>query len=114
MRGSDIAPTIPEKAGPERDAVILDYVKKGHFILNWVPLTIAMSPFVARLYVSNDAFKLGDQSDNFRVTVSQRGQQMIADHLNAVLPTPKISDEIYKQAHARLAPVVLSQIHGTT
>jgi len=54
--------------------------------------------------VSNDVLKIGEPGDAIRVNCSHRLSQQIADQLGCIVPTAKLSDEIWKQADLKLEP----------
>src|SRR3990170_2841479 len=107
MRGSDFLASLSEKFTPQREQAILDAVRRGNYVLNWVPIVIDRPPYRATVWVSNDALRIGEPSDSVRVSVTAQTEQMIADELNATLPTALLSDEIYRQADLKLKPVTL-------
>lgn len=104
MRGDDILNSLPENPSPAREHQILDHVRAGNYVINWLPITIESGPRRATFWVSNDAIRLGDKESSFRPGMTQLTQQKIADELNAVLPTAKLSDEIYRQADLKIKP----------
>lgn len=89
----------PRQAGAERSERILAAVKAGRYEHSWCPLELSDGQGTLRLMVSCDALKV----DGVRVNVDARTQQLIADHIGAVLLTPKLADEIYARAK-KLAP----------
>jgi hypothetical protein len=107
--GHQLADLIPEEAGPDRDLAILDLVGQGHALLSWQPIHVVRGNVVATFYVTADAVRLGEPGDAIRFTVGSRGQQMLADELEAVLPTAQLADEIYRQAHIQIMPVTMTQ-----
>lgn len=103
MKGSAFAATLPERAGEQREQMILDAVRRRDIApIAWVPVTtqciVDGKQYSATFKVSRDALRIGDATDSFRVTVNHRTAQHIADHLGAVLPTALLSDAIWKQA----------------
>jgi len=104
VNGTEIRAYLGNKHSAEREAKILEMVRQGHYLLNWVPIHIDHGGRRAILYTSNDALRLGDTSNSFRPGMTQRTEQQIADELNAVLGTPKLSDETYRQAAIRPKP----------
>jgi hypothetical protein len=127
MKGSAILAGFPESGGEidpswpgrwKRDRMIYEHVRAGHFVpIVWRPLIIDRGPYRLVLYVSSDALRLGDESDSFRPEVTAYSAQRIADWLNAVVPTPQIVDEIWRQADVRLDPPITrgaSPLMGST
>lgn len=114
LPGSQIAQQLPDKLSPRREQQILDYVRRGNYVLNWVPITVQRGPLSATFWVSSDALRLGNHDDSFRVATSAYTEQRIADELNAVMPTAMLSDETYRQAHIKLLPRPLGTEGMTT
>ena len=109
MKGSVFYKTLPKKAGPRREQMLLDAVRRRNMPpIAWVPITTSMkSPggnvYTAKIMVSKDALRVGDADDSFRFSVNHRTAQHMADSLECVLPTPYLSDQIFKQAPIKLA-----------
>ena len=106
MKGTEIKAYLGNKLSNEREDKILELVRAGHYLLNFVPVYSNHRGRRAILYTSNDALRLGDETDSFRPGMTQRTQQRIADELNAVLGTPQLSDLAYAQAAVRPKPVL--------
>ncbi len=106
-KGSDFASSLPERLSDEREQRIVDAVRLGNYVVNWVPLPVTAGDLAATFWISNDALRIGTEADSFRPAVKAKTQQKIADELNAVMPTAKLSDDTYRQAHIRLKPVTL-------
>ena len=104
MRGSEILAELPENPSPQREALILDHVRAGNFVLHWLPVTVDSGNRRAMYWVTNDAIRLGDESDSFRPPITHHTQQKIADELNAVQPTALLSDAIHRQADLKVKP----------
>ncbi len=98
MNGTEVKQYLGPKSSAAREKKILELVRAGHYLIHWVPIHVDAGGRRATLYVSGDALRLGDKADSFRPGMTQSTQQQIADELNAVLVTPKLSDEIYRQA----------------
>lgn len=112
MKGSEIAQLLPPCSPmtpaclQKREAMILQLVRQGAYVLNWVPIVIDSPPYRATIYVMNDALMLGEAGDAFRIGVTAQLQQQIADELDAVLLTPKLVDDIQRQAQISIDPPV--------
>jgi hypothetical protein len=108
MKGSVFAKTLPKKAGPRREQMLLDAVRRRDIApIAWVPITTKIktaggNQYTATFKVSKDALRAGDANDSFRFSVNHRTAQHIADELECVLPTPYLSDQIWKQATVKL------------
>jgi len=93
------APNIPRV---ERESRILAAVVRGeHDPIDWFPLVLQQGASTLVVKVSSDALKLG----GIRVVVNATTAQQIADVLGCVLPTAKISDQIYINAGLVGAPL---------
>lgn len=108
MKGSEFVKTLPKGAGPERERMILDAVRRRDIApITWSPVvtgcTTGGNQYVATILVSKDAVRVGDASDSIRVTTGHETAQRIADELGVALPTPMLSDQIWAQAAVRVA-----------
>lgn len=104
MKGSDFAQSLPEKDVATRERMILQAVKNHQIVVDWVPVTVSVGSITAVYEVSADVLKVGEPDDCIRFGISQYTGQLIADQLGAVLPTMKLSDQIFKQADLKLIP----------
>ena len=106
MRGLAFALTLPLGATAQREKAIFDAVRRRNIApISWSEIiTTDKQGNSATFKVSDDAVRIGDAKDSFRATVSHRTAQLIADELGAVLPTAKLSDEIWAAARVRLSP----------
>lgn len=117
MKGSAFVLTLPKFVGEKREQMILDAVRRRDIApIEWSPIETSFTnsaghKYAARILVSKDAVRAGDAEDSFRVTTNHGTAQRIADELGVVLPTPKLSDEIWRQAVVRLP--TLSQPHNS-
>jgi hypothetical protein len=106
MRGSELVAALPEAPGPPRETAILDAVRAGDFVLDWSPIEIRSERHALTIWVSSDVLRLGDRSDSVRVAVTCRTHRAIAAELDALLPTPYISDLVWLYAAVRLGVYV--------
>lgn len=74
----------------------LRLIANGEADISWSTITLGR----VRLRVTS--YPVG--KDGVFFPVSARGQQAIADKLDALLPTPKISDEMFLQASGQITP----------
>jgi hypothetical protein len=58
----------------------------------------------AKLHVLCDYLAVGSDEDFIRMPMTSAAAQRIADLTQTMLPTPKLVDEIYRQAQAKLPP----------
>lgn len=104
MNGTDFVATLPEKPGDERERLILQAVKNGNALLEWVTIKSVHDGHTLEVTVSADALRIGDTEDSVRPTPSHVTAQKIADYLDCVLPTSKLSDLIWSQADIVIEP----------
>src|SRR5208282_4634714 len=90
----------PPKAGPERDAAILDAITKGNFTAKWGTIKSEIPGHTAEFTVLGDALMI----DGVRINVSATLEQQIADLLSCSLLTPKLADIIWMQATVVIPP----------
>jgi hypothetical protein len=108
MKGSVFAKTLPKKAGQRREQMLLDAVRRRDLApIAWVPIITKIksaggNEYTAKIKVSKDAVRVGDATDSFRFSANHRTAQHIADALDSVLPTPYLSDQIWKQSAIQL------------
>jgi len=104
MKGSEFIKSLPEKDIPAREAAILAAVRNNDFVVDWTPIVTTSGDSNALFVVSADVLKIGEPADAVRVSCSQKLCQQIADELGCVLPTAKLSDEIWRQADLKIEP----------
>ncbi len=100
--------------------VALQEVVAGHAIARWANLSITRQGRVLQLSVLGQPLQLqapGDDNAAY-VMASATLQQLVADQLDALLPTSLIMDEIHRQATAHIPPIthpdwVADQTMGT-
>lgn len=98
-------------ATSERDEFIVKEILKGNFpefLRRLVPITVSDKGNTIVYNVMPDYLSVGNDSDYVRVPVSGPSAQRIADAFGMLLPTPRMSDQIYENAKVRLAPKPLS------
>lgn len=101
------------KLGPtgERDELIVKEIIRGNFpefMRRLAPITVAQKGNTLIYNVMPDYLCIGNDQDYVRVPVSGPSAQRIADAFGMLLPTPRMSDQIYEAAKVRLAPKPLS------
>ena len=87
-----------------RESRLLELVSAKHFVHNWASLAVQHSGHTIELEVSEDALAIGDATDNVRINVMATTAQRIADHLDALLLTPRLADLIREHAAVKLSP----------
>jgi hypothetical protein len=113
--GSQFAKLIESLSPQQREAEILKQITAG----NVPPFLRTLKPIYAEFtdgagqehtifyWVTPDHLALGTDDDFFRVPMTPQTAQKIADACDASLITRKISDDIFRSASARLAPIPL-------
>jgi hypothetical protein len=104
---------IPNGPSLERERAILDIVRAGkHDPITWCPVRVDARGHSATIYVTSDALKIG----GVRYGVSAYTQQLIADLLDASLPTSKVCDVSFDHADVRVPPCLqkADALMGTT
>ena len=104
MNWSLVAAHLPESPGHEREQMLLSLVKSGPILHPWAPLRVSDNGHTIDLEVSQDALAIGTRGDAVRIAVSATLAQHIADHLDALLLTPRVSELIHQQASVRITP----------
>lgn len=105
--------SVSRSALLERSKQIFDEVRAGRFEHSWCKLVLTDDVNTLEVMVSCDALKMPVRTvtrlgavvedAHTRISVDAFTQQEIADELGAVLLTPKLVDEIYRQS-AKLSP----------
>ncbi|MCK5738958.1 hypothetical protein KAH55_07250, partial [bacterium] len=111
--GSDFMREIQDLPFVTRQEKIFREIQSGNipaFLRNIVPLTAEFTDaggnqHQVRYQVMPDYLAIGSDIDFCRIPMGPRTAQQIADWFGAVLPTPKLVDDIYQQARIKLEPV---------
>lgn len=114
--GSEALNTIYSNKSINRDSYLLQQIIAGNIpdlLRSFVPITISEKGNTLIYKVMPDYLAVGDNSDYIRVPLSGPESQKIADAFDCILPTPKMSDQIWKAATAKLAPQALSGSNST-
>jgi len=85
----------------ERDKYFLNQIENDNFIHNWREITSTYKNHHATFYMSEKPLMV----DNTFITVSAQSQQIIADILNASLPTAKSLDLRHQQCDISIIPL---------
>ncbi|NUP06849.1 MAG: hypothetical protein HOW73_12425 [Polyangiaceae bacterium] len=105
MKWSVLSSSIPEQPGPAREAALLSAIRAGYVVHRWVPLVISEGGRTLEVEVSEDALMVGEEGDRVRVTTDATTAQLVADHFDALLLTPRVSDWIRASARVLLEPI---------
>lgn len=101
---SVVVTSLPEAPTPAREGLLLAQVTAGHIVHSWATITAASNAHIIELDVSGDALRVGTPGDCVRITVTAETAQYIADHLDAMLLTPRMADLIRQQATVVITP----------
>lgn len=85
----------------DREALIVQYAEQGALSFEWARLDVSGNGHTLIVYVARDGVKL----DGVRLSMSATCAQQVADRIDAVLPTPRLHDQIYAAADVKLAPI---------
>ncbi len=101
------------KLGPSanRDELIVNEILRGNFpdfLRKMVPITISDKGNTLVYNVMPDYIAIGNDTDYTRGPISGPSAQKIADAFGTILPTPKMSDQIWQNAKIQLSPKPLS------
>lgn len=117
MACSDFLKSLYDKTREQWEVAIVQEVKAGRTpAFNKIFVTIKVEDTDSKgkshtlLYeVSPDYLAIGSDVDFVRIPLTPMAAQPIADHLNCILPTRKMVDQIYKQASIKLPPKPLTE-----
>ena len=119
---SDAAPTgsqffrqIESLSREDREAALLKEITRGNIpdflrSLKQIDVEAAAADggkHAASCFVTPDYLAIGTDDDFFRVPMTPRTAQTIADAAGASLITAKLSDDIFRQARVKLPPHIL-------
>jgi hypothetical protein len=103
--------SLGAKDSGTRDAAIVQEALRGNipeFMRNMVPITVIEGANTLVYSVCPDYLCLGNDQDYIRVPLGAQGAQQIADAFDCMLPTAKMSNQIWKAAAAKLPPKPMS------
>jgi hypothetical protein len=94
--------------GPEREKFILNKIlslPKEQIVKNLKPITISQSDGSSIIYkIMPDYLSI----DNIRIPMSGKTAQIVADHFGLSIPTPKLTDDIYRHSDVQIDAYPLS------
>jgi hypothetical protein len=115
VRGSDFAAELAgTQHGGAREALILEAAIARGGIVAWLlsPVVTELGGHTFEFWAAADYFAIGEPDDYVRVPVAGSTAQALADAVGMALPTPRMVDQIWLQAAAKLPPITLPQIGG--
>jgi len=113
LPASQFMQSLGSKDSGSRDEMIAEEVQRGNvpnFMRSFVPITISEAGNTLVYSVSPDYLCLGSDQDYIRVPLGAQAAQKIADAFGCMLPTAKMSNQIWKAAAAKLPPKPMSGI----
>jgi hypothetical protein len=109
--GSQLAKDLDSLSGEDRERQIEAEIRSGNVPDHWkrfVPIrltsNIASQEQTLVIFVSPDYLSLGSDQDFLRIPLSPHVAQNVADHLECLLPTRRMVDQIYAAAEVVLKP----------
>lgn len=115
MTGSDFARQTNGMAPANRERLVLSEFRKGNvpsFLRQSVPVNLSWqdvsgASHTGVIQVLPDYLAIGSDADFLRIPLTPMTAQLVADEFGFVLPTPKLVDEINRQADVHLIPAPL-------
>lgn len=109
--GSQLASDLASLSREGREQQIVGEIRSGNVPDHWrkfVPITITAKledkDQALIMFVAPDYLSLGTDEDFLRIPLSPRVAQTVADHLECLLPTRRMVDQIYAAAEVVLKP----------
>jgi hypothetical protein len=104
--GTECFQELPSSSG--REAKAKQLLMEGNvppFLFKFCPVEFVSGETKIVIWVSPDYLSLGDDKDWIRIPLAPKTAQDFLATVNAVLPTPKMVDEIWRQAGVKVEPV---------
>src|ERR1700743_2248072 len=111
LSASQFFASLSSKDTGDRDELITKQILAGNFpdfMRTLSPITIQDANHKLTYKVCPDYLSVGSNDNYIRVPLGASSAQKIADAFGCVLPTAKMSDQIWKQAKTKLSPTPLS------
>lgn len=111
LGGNQFLQTVTSKDDTKRDDLFVKEILSGNipnFLKQLVPITVEDKGNTLIYKVTPDYLCLGDDNDYVRVPLGAPAAQRIADAFGCTLPTAKMSNQIWKEAKAKLEPKPMS------
>jgi hypothetical protein len=109
--GSQLAKDLDSLSREDRERQIESEIRSGNVPHHWkrfVPITlksyVESKEQTLIIFVAPDYLSLGSDEDSLRIPLSPRVAQNVADHLECLLPTRRMVDQIYEAAEIVLRP----------
>lgn len=110
--GSGLLRSLEGKSLQDRENAIVEQILSGNVpsrMRIWCTIKLeAQCPDgrrrTAQLQVLPDCLAVGSDTDSIRVCLTPQSAQKVADALECLLPTPRITDEIHRQADLKVQP----------
>lgn len=106
MLGSEFIATYAQRGAAvwERAALALAQAQDGLVPWPWVDLTLTDGPDTATLKIQADVLAVGTFEDHVRLPMTPTMAQAVANVTGALLPTPWIAYQVWRNAIAKLEP----------
>jgi len=104
-------------ATQQRDDIIYQHCVKGNmpfWMNNFVPITVSDKINTLTYFVAPDVLCVGNGSDFLRVSLNGYTARKIVDAFDCILPTKKMSDQIWTKADLKLMPVGMGASYQMT
>jgi hypothetical protein len=111
LPGSQFIASLNKKDFGNRDELIAEEILRGNFpnfMRQLVPITVNDKGNALIYYVMPDYLSIGNDADYVRAPLGASAAQTVADAFDCVLPTAKMSDQIWQAAKVKLAPEPMS------
>lgn len=116
LPGSQFMSQLDSSDSGNRDELLVQEILRGNipnFMRNLVPITVTEGTNTLVYYVMPDYLCVGDDQDYIRVPLGAPAAQRIADAFGCILPTAKMSNQIWKAAKAKIPPKPMSGMTST-
>ena len=106
MKASEFVATYKGRPASAWEAAVVELCRRGDF-LAWplVPLTVTAGSRTCVYRVATDYLTIGEPGDAMRMPLTPIPAQRIADSLGMLLPTRKMSIDVWRAAGTRVAPI---------
>lgn len=113
LSGSQFMQSLGGKDFGGRDDLITSEILQGNipnFLRKFVPVNVSEGTNNLTYFVMPDYISLGNDQDYIRVPLGGAAAQRIADAFGCMLPTAKMSNQIWKAAANKVPPKPMSSI----
>lgn len=107
MTGSQFGKSVIGLLGQARDDRVIEQVLAGNVpfsVRNFRPVTLVSGGNTLQYWVSGDVLSVGSDLDYLRVSLNGKSAKSLLDRFDCMLPTKKMSDDIWRSADLKLSP----------